>query len=54
MQVGTFCVEFSGKGLVICGLSEKISRETILFMPMLVVIIVDLSRHPLFWLQKHN
>jgi hypothetical protein len=52
MQVGTFCAEFSGKGLAICGLPEKISRETILFMPMLVVRIVDLSGHPLFWYQS--
>jgi hypothetical protein len=48
MQVGAFCDEFSEKGLAICGLPEEISRETTLFMPMLVVRIVDLSRHPLF------
>jgi hypothetical protein len=48
MQVGAFCDEFSEKGLAICGLPEKINRETTLFMPMLVVRIVDLSRHPLF------
>ncbi len=48
MQVGAFCGEFSEKGLAICGLPERISRETTLFMPMLVVRIVDLSRHPLF------
>jgi len=52
MQVGAFCDEFSEKGLAICGLLEKISRETTLFMPMLVVRIVDLSRHPLFWYQS--
>jgi len=49
MQVGAFCDEFSEKGLAICDLVEKISRETTLFMPMLIVRIVDLSRHPLFW-----
>jgi hypothetical protein len=48
MQIGAFCDEFSKKGLAICGLLEKISRETTLFMPMLVVRIVDLFRHPLF------
>jgi hypothetical protein len=50
MQVGAFYDGFNEKGLVICGLPEKISRKTILFMPMLVVRIVDVSRHPLFWL----
>ncbi len=48
MQVGAFCGEFSGKGLAICGLPKRIGRETTLFMPMLVVRIVDLSRHPFF------
>jgi hypothetical protein len=48
MQVGTFCDEFSEKGLAIGGLPEKISRETTLFMPMLVIRIVDTSRHPFF------
>jgi hypothetical protein len=51
MQVGAFCGEFSEKGLAICGLLKRISRKTTLFMPMLVVRIVDLSWHPLFWLQ---
>jgi len=52
MQVGAFCDGFSEKGLAICGLPKKISRETTLFMPMLVVRIIDVSRHPLFWYQS--
>jgi len=48
MQVGAFCDEFNEKRLAICGLPEEIGKETTLFMPMLVVRIVDLSRHPLF------
>jgi len=51
-QVGAFCDEFSEKGLAICGLPKKICRETTLFMPMLVVTFVDLSRHLLFWYQS--
>ncbi len=52
MQVGAFCDEFSEKGLTICGLPKKINKDTTLFMPMLVVRIVDMSRHLLFWYQS--
>jgi hypothetical protein len=52
MQIGAFYDEFSEKGLVIGGLPEKISKETTMFMPMLIVRIVDTSRHPLFWYQS--
>jgi len=49
MQVGIFCDEFREKGSAVCGLSQKIRRETILFKPILVVRFVISSRHPLFF-----
>ncbi len=33
-----------------CGLSQKIRRETTLLRPILAVMFVVSSRHPLFWL----
>jgi hypothetical protein len=48
MHVGIFCDEFREKGSVICGLSQKVRRETTLFRPILVVRFVISSRHPLF------
>jgi len=48
MQVGAFCDELNEKGLESCSLPKKINKKVTLFMPMLVVRIVGLSRHPLF------